>query len=101
MPRGINDMENLLPFIIQAIAGLVGGNIAGLLNKARSLGPLLNSVLGAEGGIAGVQGAQAAGILDQLGLAGATGGEAMAVQGGVAAVSGLILPLIGSLFKKK
>jgi hypothetical protein len=94
-------MESLLPLIIQAVAGLVGGNIAGLLNKARSLGPLLNSVLGAVGGVAGAQGAQAAGILDQLGLAGATGGQALAAQGGVAAIAGLILPLIGSFFKKK
>lgn len=94
-------MENLLPYIIQAVAGLVGGNIAGLLNKARSLGPLLNSVLGAVGGVAGAQGAQAAGLLEQLGMAGATGNQAMAAQGGIAAIAGLILPLIGSLFKKK
>lgn len=94
-------MESLLPLIIQAIAGLVGGNIAGVLNKVRSLGPLLNSVLGAVGGVAGAQGAQAAGILDQLGLAGATGGQALAAQGGIAAVAGLILPLIGGLLKKK
>ena len=40
-------MEQLLPFIIQAISGLVGGNIAGLLAKAKSLGPILNSILGA------------------------------------------------------
>lgn len=94
-------MESLLPYIIQAIAGLVGGNVAGLINKARSLGPLLNSVLGAVGGVAGAQGAQAAGILEQLGMAGASGGQAMAAQGGIAAIAGLILPLIGGLFKKK
>ena len=53
-------MEQLLPFIIQAISGLVGGNIAGLLAKAKSLGPILNSILGAAGGIGAAQGAQAA-----------------------------------------
>ncbi len=94
-------MESLLPIIIQAVAGLVGGNIAGALNKLRSLGPLMNSVLGAIGGVAGAQGAQAAGLFEQLGLAGATGGTAMAAQGGIAAVAGLILPLIGSFLKKK
>jgi hypothetical protein len=94
-------METLLPLIIQAVAGLVGGNVAGLLNKARSLGPLLNSVLGAVGGVAGAQGAQAAGLLEQLGMAGATGGTALAAQGGIAAVAGLILPLLGGVLKKK
>lgn len=95
-------MENILPLVIQAIAGLVGGNIAGLINKARSLGPLLNSVLGAIGGVAGAQGAKAAGLFEMLGLAG-TGSDpaALAAQGGVGAIAGLILPLIGSLLKKK
>lgn len=95
-------MENLLPLIIQAIAGLVGGNVAGLLNKARSLGPLLNSVLGAVGGVAGAQGAQAAGLFEMLGMAG-TGSDpaALAAQGGIGAVAGLVLPLIGGLLKKK
>jgi uncharacterized membrane protein YeaQ/YmgE (transglycosylase-associated protein family) len=95
-------MESLLPIIVQAIAGLVGGNIAGLLNKARSLGPLLNSILGAVGGVAGAQGAQAAGIFEMLGMAG-TGTEpsALAAQGGIGAIVGLLLPLIASLFKSK
>lgn len=94
-------MESLLPYIVQAISGLVGGNIAGLLNKARNLGPVLNSVLGAVGGVAGAQGAQAAGIFEMLGLAGAAGGPSLAAQGGIGAIAGLILPLIASFFKKK
>lgn len=90
-------MEGLLPIIVQAIAGLVGGNIAGLINKARSLGPLLNSVLGAVGGVAGAQGAQAAGLLEQLGMA----NMGLGADAGIGAIAGLILPLIGSFFKKK
>lgn len=94
-------MEAFLPYIIQAIGGLLGGNIAGLLNKARSLGPLLNSILGAVGGVAGAQGAQAAGLFEMLGLGGMGEGAAMAAQGGIGAIGGLILPLIASLFKSK
>ncbi len=90
-------MEQLLPIIIQAISGLVGGNIAGLINKAKSLGPLLNSILGAVGGVGAAQGAQAAGILEAIGLGG--GGTGASV--GLGAIGGLILPLLGSLFKTK
>lgn len=91
-------MEQILPYIIQAISGLVGGNIAGLLNKAKSLGPLLNSILGAVGGIGAAQGAQAAGLLQAIGL-GNLGGTGADI--GLGAIGGLVLPLLGSLFNKK
>ncbi len=91
-------MEQFLPYIIQAISGLVGGNIAGLLAKAKSLGPILNSILGAVGGIGAAQGAQAAGILEAIGLGSISGTGA---DIGLGAIGGLILPLLGSLFKKK
>ncbi len=43
-------MENLLPILIQAISGAVGGNAAGALKKDISLGTLGNSIAGIVGG---------------------------------------------------
>ena len=37
---------DVMSLLIQCISGAVGGNVGGLLNKARSLGPTINSVLG-------------------------------------------------------
>ena len=85
------DLTNLL---IQALSGAVGGNLGGLLNKAKSLGPLLNSVLGAVGGIGGGQ--VLGGPLTDL-----LGGNATVGNGAASALVGLLLPLIASYFKKK
>lgn len=84
---------DVMSLLIQLVSGAVGGNVAGLLNKARSLGPLINTVLGAIGGVGGGQ------LLgDSLGglLGGGTVGN-VATSG----IVGLALPLIASLFKKK
>lgn len=79
--------------LTQLIAGAIGGNAAGLLNKAKSLGPVLNTVLGIIGGIGGGQllGGPVADIL---------GGNATAGNATSAAVIGAILPLAVGLFKK-
>jgi uncharacterized membrane protein YeaQ/YmgE (transglycosylase-associated protein family) len=84
------DIANLL---IQVLSGAVGGNIGGILNKAKSLGPLLNTVLGAVGGVGGGQ--LLGGSLTDL-LGNATAGNVTA-----SALVGLVLPLIGGLLKKK
>ena len=81
-------MEGLTPIILQLISGAVGGNVAGALTKARSLGPVWNSVLGIIGGIAGGQGAMALGV-DQ------TGGQL-----GLSALVGALLPIVVGMFKK-
>ncbi len=75
--------------IIELISGAVGGNVAGAVNKSRSLGPLINSVLGAIGGVAG--GAAMAG----------TAGDSTVSKVGISAVAGLILPLLAGFLKKK
>jgi hypothetical protein len=79
--------------IVQAIAGAVGGNVAGLLNKARSLGPLINTVLGLLGGVGG---GQALGGV----LAGLLGGNAIAGNVTASAIGGILIPLIAGFFKK-
>jgi uncharacterized membrane protein YeaQ/YmgE (transglycosylase-associated protein family) len=79
---------DLTVLLIQLVSGAVGGNVAGLANKAKSLGPLLNTILGALGGLGGGQ------------LATNTmGGTATEV--GAAAVVGALLPLIVGMLKKK
>jgi uncharacterized membrane protein YeaQ/YmgE (transglycosylase-associated protein family) len=75
--------------LVQLIAGAVGGNAAGLANKARSLGPLLNTILGALGGLGGGQ------------LAGEAMGGGLAAEGGISAVVGALVPLIVGMLKKK
>ncbi len=80
------DMTTLL---LQCLAGAAGGNIAGMLNKAKNLGPLINTILGVVGGVGG----------GQL-LSGMTGGS-MAGTVGVSAVVGGLLPLIAGMLKKQ
>lgn len=80
------DMSALL---LQLLAGAAGGNAAGILNKARSLGPLLNTILGALGGLGGGQ-------LATNFMGGGTGAEV-----GMSAVVGALLPLIGGMLKKE
>ncbi len=79
--------------LIQAISGAVGGNIVGLLNKARSYGPLISTVLGLLGGVGG---GQALGPM----LTGMLGGNATAGTVTASAIGGILFPLIAGLFKK-
>jgi uncharacterized membrane protein YeaQ/YmgE (transglycosylase-associated protein family) len=80
------DMTTLL---LQLLAGAAGGNIAGVLSKARSLGPLMNTILGAVGGVGGGQ------------LLGGMAGGSTPGMVAVSAVVGALLPLIGGLLKKQ
>ena len=83
---------DLTTLLMQLASGAVGGNLGGMLNKAKSLGPLLNTVLGAIGGLGGGQ------LLGPAlsGMMGTTGGNITA-----SALVGLLLPLIGGMLKKK
>ncbi len=78
-----------MELLISLLSGGVGGNIFGALMKNRSMGPMLNTVLGAVGGLAGGQ------------LGGSALGGTMGANIGVSAIGGILLPLIGSFFKKK
>jgi uncharacterized membrane protein YeaQ/YmgE (transglycosylase-associated protein family) len=80
---------DLTAVLVQLIAGAVGGNAAGLATKARSLGPLVNTILGALGGLGGGQ------------LAGQTMDGGTAAQAGASAVVGALVPLIVGMLKKK
>ena len=75
--------------LIQLISGAVGGNVAGAVNKVKTLGPLINTILGAVGGLGGGQ------------LANATLGGGAAAEAGSSAVVGALLPIIVGMLKKK
>ena len=46
-------MDQILPWIISAIGGAVGGNVVGLFGRLRHLTPVIKTILGAAGGVAG------------------------------------------------
>ena len=92
-----------MEMIISLIAGLVGGNVSGVAAKNLSLGPILNSVIGAIGGLGGGQ------LIDMLGGADAVAGAAEAMGGGLGemlgqagagGVGGLVLTLLAGMIKK-
>ena len=84
---------DIMSLLLQLVSGAAGGNIGGLLNKAKSLGPLINTVLGALGGLGGGQ------LLG--GKVGEMMGSAQAGSIGSSALVGLLLPLIAGFLKKK
>ncbi len=91
-------IQPYLPWIIQAAAGAIGGNVIGAVRGARSLGPLMNTILGAAGGVGAAYGAQAGGLTEQL-LA-MVGDNPNIANGVMGAVGGLVLPLVASFFKR-
>jgi hypothetical protein len=82
-------MEGLIGFIIQIIAGAVGGNAAGAGVKKYSLGTAGNSIVGAVGGL----------ILTQVLAAMGIGAPGMAAEGAPAAggfdIGALITQVVG------
>ena len=84
-------MDQILPWIISAIGGAVGGNVVGLFGRLRHLTPVIKTILGAAGGVAGAWGAKAAGL-----------GLSHLQNGGLAAVIGaLATSLIGRLLIRR
>lgn len=80
---------DIATLLMQLIAGAAGGNVAGFLNKAKSLGPMINTILGAVGGVGGGQ------------LLGGMMGGGAAANVATSAVVGAILPLVAGFLKKK
>ena len=87
----------IISWIVSLVAGSAGGNIVGALLKGRSLGPVVNTVLGLVGGGLGGK------VLPMLvpAIAGLVGGDSNYVgTGGLSALVGALLPLIVGFFKK-
>ncbi len=72
-------MEGIIGFIIEIVAGAIGGNAAGAGAKKYSLGPAGNSIAGAIGGL----------ILGQVLAAIGIGEPGMATAEGAPAAGGL------------
>ena len=91
----------IVNFIIQLIAGAVGGNAAGGLLKNISLGPLGNTIAGAAGG--GIGGSILSGLIPALGSAvsGAGGFDISAMAGQLAGggITGAIVTAVVGLIK--
>lgn len=74
-----------MDLLLNIIAGLIGGNLGGLLARSRNPGVAMNSILGIVGGLI-------------LGLITNGGPGAELTAGGL---GGVLLPVIAALFKKK
>jgi len=84
-------MDGLVGLLINLAIGAVGGNLAGMLLKEKSLGTLWNSVVGILGGGLGYF---------LLGVVGLGAGAGMVGQVIAAFVGGAALLLIIGLFRK-
>lgn len=93
------DLTPLMPYLIHALAGAVGGNIIGALRRTSSVGPWLNTLLGAGGGLAAIWGVGQAPDINAQILA-LMGGQASLSQAALGLIGGLIPPLAASLFRK-
>jgi uncharacterized membrane protein YeaQ/YmgE (transglycosylase-associated protein family) len=83
---------NIVSLLIQCLSGAVGGNIAGVINKTKSLGPMWNTSFGLLGGVLGGQ-LLGSSVADMTGNA--TAGNVIA-----SALVGFILPYIGGILRK-
>lgn len=83
-------MEGIVALIVNLLIGAVGGNLAGMALKAKSLGILWNSVVGILGGGLG---------FFLLGVIGAGGGSIL-WQVLAAFIGGAVLLVIVSMFRK-
>ncbi len=90
-------MEQLLPIILQLVAGAVGGNIGGAAMKDSSLGGLGNTIAGAIGGVGA--GSALAPLIPAL--ANAAGGGLNIGNLAASGVGGIVLQIIVGLIKSK
>lgn len=88
-------METWLPIIIQVVAGLIGGNLAGSGMKKGSLGTTLSTIIGGVGGLGGGQ------LLGALGVGGSSSTDLMSIISDVVGggAGGAILTGVASLLK--
>jgi uncharacterized membrane protein YeaQ/YmgE (transglycosylase-associated protein family) len=90
---------DFLGLAVNAVSGLIGGNILGAAWKEKSLGALGNSIAGLVGGAAGAYIMQAVGLLQSVGLADMSVASLLGSVGS-AGVGGAILTAIIGMIKK-
>lgn len=91
---------DIVGMLVNLVSGAVGGNVAGMAWKEKSLGAIGNTIAGAVGGVAGNYILQAVGILSAAGLADMSAAT-LATEGGVAAVCGAVVTAIVGFVKSK
>lgn len=91
-------IQPYMPWVIQAAAGAVGGNVIGAIRGASSLGPLMNTILGAAGGAGAAYAVSAGGYTDRL--VALLGNNPNVADGVAGLAGGLALPLAASFFKR-
>ena len=91
-------MDNLIPLLIQVVAGGAGGNIVGALLKNINLTKVVQTVVGIVGGILG---GQATGLLDVLqSVLGEGGAGEILGNAGASGIGGALLVAIVGFIKK-
>ncbi len=86
-------MDQILPWLISAGSGAIGGNLVGMLGKLKNLAPMLKTLFGAVGGVGGFKLAELTNLLPGMGA-----GE----QAGIGAGAGALLTgLLGKLMIKR
>jgi uncharacterized membrane protein YeaQ/YmgE (transglycosylase-associated protein family) len=90
---------DIVGLVVDLVSGAVGGNVAGVALKDKSLGAIGNTIAGLVGGAAGGYIIQAVGFLNTMGASEMTVGSLME-QGGVGLVSGGILTAVVGFIKK-
>ncbi len=86
-------MDQILPWLLSAGGGAIGGHLVGLIGKLRNLAPMLKTLFGAVGGVAGFKLAEMTHLLPDMGAA---------EQAGIGAGAGALLTgLLGKLMIKR
>ena len=87
-------METLLPIIVQAVTGIIGGQGVGAVLKQAAMSQLPKILSGAIGGVAGGQ--ILGGLMGDPATAGALGGMLGDAIGGVAG-GGILTAIVGAV----
>ncbi|MDZ5698013.1 MULTISPECIES: hypothetical protein [Phyllobacteriaceae] len=90
-------MEALLPIIVQAVAGIIGGEAVGAAFKKAAMGQVARIISGAVGGIGG--GALLAGVGGDAGMLSGLLGDAVGGLVGGGVLSGVVGAVMGTTKK--
>jgi hypothetical protein len=88
-------IQPYLPWIVQAVSGLIGGGLVGSVLKGKSLGGLGNVLAGVIGGLGAAKGLDAAGLMGSL--QGLVGGNELAADGIAGLIGGGVLQAIAGM----
>ncbi len=100
--------EELLPLVLQAVSGVIGGNATGAAIKKQSLGKAGNSIIGLIGGVLGGlllnylgnENIDISSIVGNLANSGAEAGSAIENIAGGGIGGGVLMAIVGMLKNK-